>query len=262
MTSLGTWGLPQMISRFYTIKDEKSIPVAKIVSTIFALIITSGAYIMGAFSRLIIEAENGAPAIMKDGVLTSITYDQIVPHVLSRTLPTIVLAIILIVILAASMSTLSSIVLASSTTFVMDLLKPLYKEKLNEKRTMIALRICGFVFVVFSYLLAIGNSPILSLNALSWGVVSGCLFAPYVLGLYYKRITKKGVYAGILSAMLIMIFGVIQFGINSAMITTVSAAAILLPNLVVLVVSLVTEKLEQTHITYIFKKNETEANIE
>lgn len=262
MTSLGTWGLPQMISRFYTIKDEKSIPVAKVVSTIFALIITTGAYIMGSFSRLIIETNNGAPAIMKDGVLTSITYDQIVPHVLSRTLPTIVLAIILIVILAASMSTLSSIVLASSTTFVMDLLKPLYKEKLNEKRTMIALRLCGFVFVVFSYLLAIGNSPILSLNALSWGVVSGCLFAPYVLGLYYKRITKKGVYAGILSAILIMVFGVIKFGINSAMITTVSAAAIILPNIVVLGVSLVTEKLEQTHITYIFTKNETEATIE
>ena len=263
MTSLGTWGLPQMISRFYTIKNEKSISVAKVVSTLFAIVITTGAYTMGAFSRLLIESKDGAPAILgSDGTLTSITFDQIVPYVLQRCLPTIVLAVLLVVILAASMSTLSSIVLASSTTFIMDLVKPYSKKDMNDKQTVLTLRVCCLIFIVCSYLLAIGDSPILSLNALSWGVVSGCLLAPYLLGLYWKRATRKGVYAAIASAILIMAVGVLKFGINSAMITTVSACSIVLPNIVLIVVSLVTTKLEQTHISYIFEKTKTEANIQ
>lgn len=263
MTSLGTWGLPQMVSRFYTIKNEKSIPVAKIVSTIFAIVITTGAYIMGAFSRLIIESENGMPAIrMADGSLSAISFDQIVPYVLNRTLPTIVIAILLVVILAASMSTLSSIVLASSTTFVMDLINPLKREKMNEKQTMMILRSCCFIFIVLSYILATSNSPILSLNALSWGVVSGSLLAPYILGLYWKKATKKGVYASILSAVLIMLGGVLKFGIDSAMITTISACSIVAPIVILVFVSLITEKLEEKHVSYIFEKSETGANIQ
>lgn len=262
MTSLGTWGLPQMVSRFYTIKNEKSIPVAKIVSTIFAIVITTGAYTMGAFSRLIIESENGSPAILVNGKLSIITFDQIVPHVLNRTLPVIVIAVLLVVILAASMSTLSSIVLASSTTFVMDLVNSLKKEKLSERNTILLLRICCFIFIVLSYILATSNSPILSLNALSWGVVSGSLLAPYLIGLYWRGATKKGVYDSIGSALLIMGFGVLKFGIDSAMITTISACSIVLPIAVLVIVSLITSKLEQTHVSYIFEKSETEANIQ
>lgn len=262
MTSLGTWGLPQMVSRFYTIKDEKSIPVAKVVSTIFAIIITTGAYTMGAFSRLIIENKNGAPAILVNGQLSEISFDQIVPYVLNRTLPTIVIAILLVVILAASMSTLSSIVLASSTTFVMDLLKPMRKGRMNDHQTMVLLRSCCVLFIGISYVLATTNSPILSLNALSWGVVSGCLLAPYLLGLYWRKATKKGVYASICSALLIMLFGMLKFGIDSAMITTISACSMLLPIIVLVLVSAITSKLEQTHLSYIFEKSETEANVQ
>lgn len=259
MTSLGTWGLPQMVSRFYTIKNEKSIPVAKIVSTIFAIVITTGAYTTGVFSRLLIPSVDGGPAIMEQGVLKGITFDQIVPWIFKDNLPRVLIAILLVVILAASMSTLSSIVLASSTTFVMDLLKPITKEKMNERQTMIALRVCCFLFILCSYVLAIGNSPILSLNALSWGVVSGSLLAPYLIGLYWKKATKSGVYASILSALVIMGIGLLKFGINSAMITTISACSIVLPNIVLVVVSLVSKKLEATHVQYIFHEKELEA---
>lgn len=260
MTSLGTWGLPQMVSRFYTIKSEKSIPVAKVVSTIFAVVITAGAYTMGAFSRLLIESKDGAPAILQNGVLKEITYDQIVPYILNRTLPTIVIAVILVVILAASMSTLSSIVLASSTTFVVDLVQPVMKGRLNEKQTVRLLRGCCLLFIVFSYILAIGDSPILNLNALSWGVVSGSLLAPYLIGLYWKNATSTGVFVSIASAFVIMAFGVLKFGINSAMITTISACSMVIPNLILVVVSLVTKKIEQRHLDYIFHKTEMEAN--
>jgi sodium/proline symporter len=259
MTSLGTWGLPQMVSKFYTIKDEKSIPTAKIVSTLFAVVITSGAYIMGSMSRLILN--NDESLFTVGGRLV---YDKIVPMVINKTLPTIVIAILLVVILAASMSTLSSIVLASSTTFVMDLIKPLTGNKLNEKKTISLLRLCSITFVAAAYFLAIGNSPILSLNSLSWGIVSGCMLAPYLLGLYWKNATKAGVYASLFSAFIIMIFGVLKYSINNAMIITISACSIVIPIGVLVVVSLVTRLYEQTHIEYIFniKNKNVEANLE
>ncbi|SFS02123.1 sodium:solute symporter family protein [Anaeromicropila populeti] len=250
MTSLGTWGLPQMVSKFYTIKSEKFISTAAVVSTMFALIVTIGAYTMGSMSRLILN--NTAPANDNGGIV----YDKIIPMVLNTDgiMPTVVLAVLLIVILAASMSTLASIVLASSTTFVMDLVKPLAKDKLNEKHTVLLLRICCLCFVAAAYILAMGNSPILNLNALSWGVVSGTLLAPYLIGLYWKRATKAGVYASMLTAVLIMMSAVVTAGLNSPYITTFSASAMIVPNVVLIIVSLATKKLDESHITYIFNK--------
>lgn len=254
MTSLGTWGLPQMISKFYTIKSEKFIPTATIVSTIFAVLVTTGAYTMGSMSRLILG--NVAPTDANGTII----YDKIIPLVLTQKglMPTIVLAILLIVILAASMSTLASLVLASSTTFVMDLLKPIMKDKVSEKKTVLMLRFCCILFVAAAYILATGNSPVLNLNALSWGFVSGCLLAPYLLGLYWKRATRLGVYISMISAVIIMIGGVSIFGLNSPYITTISAAAIVVPNVILVIASLVTEKMEATHVAYIF--NTEEAN--
>lgn len=248
MTSLGTWGLPQMISKFYTIKSEKFIPTATIVSTLFAVLVTTGAYTMGSMSRLILN--NQAPT-NADG---TIIFDKIIPLVLNQKglLPTIVLAVLLIVILAASMSTLASLVLASSTTFVMDLVKPVTKDKFSDKQTVLLLRICCLVFIGAAYILAMGNSPILNLNALSWGVVSGCLLAPYMLGLYWKRATRAAVYISMVSAVIIMLGGVAKFGITSPYITTFSASAIVLPNVVLVMASLVTRKLEDSHVAYIF----------
>lgn len=259
MTSLGTWGLPQMVSKFYTIKNNKSIPTAKIVSTIFAVVITTGAYTMGTMSRLILN--NDESTFTENGRLV---YDKIVPMVINKTLPTIMIAVLLIVILAASMSTLASIVMASSTTFVMDLVKPLTGDRMTEKRTITLLRICCITFVAAAYFLATGNSPILSLNSLSWGVVSGCMLAPYLLGLYWKNATKTGVYASMVSAIVIMAAGVLKYSINSVMITTISACAMIIPIVVLVAVSLVTKLYEQAHIDYIFSKttSDVEADLE
>lgn len=248
MTSLGTWGLPQMISKFYTIKSEKFIPTATIVSTLFAVLVTTGAYTMGSMSRLILG--NVAPTDDSGKII----YDKIIPLVLTKDnlMPTVVLAVLLVVILAASMSTLASLVLASSTTFVMDLVQPITKDRFSEKQTVLLLRICCLIFVAAAYILATGNSPILNLNALSWGVVSGSLLAPYLLGLYWKRATRAGVYISMASAIIIMIGSVAIFGLNSPYITTMSAASIVVPNFILVIASLATQKLEDTHVAYIF----------
>ncbi|GMQ63048.1 sodium:solute symporter family transporter [Vallitalea maricola] len=245
LTSLGSWGLPQMVHKFYTIKSEKSIKTAKWVSTAFALLITTGAYFTGSISRLIISecpTINGMPV-----------YDRIMPLVISETLPTVVAAIILVLVLSASMSTLASLVLASSSAITIDLLKTV-KPDINGKTLMWVMKVLCVVFVALSYIVATSNSPILNLASLSWGAVSGCLLAPYLLGLYWKKATKQGVWVGMLTALSIVIYGVSKYGFGSSNIPTVGALAIVVPIITMSIVSLVTESYEERHINYIFAK--------
>ncbi|QUH30096.1 sodium:solute symporter family transporter [Vallitalea guaymasensis] len=245
LTSLGSWGLPQMVHKFYTIKSEKSIKTAKWVSTAFALLITTGAYFTGSISRLIISecpTVNGMPV-----------YDRIMPLVISETLPTVVAAIILVLVLSASMSTLASLVLASSSAISIDLLKTI-KPDINGKTLMWVMKVLCVVFVALSYIVATSDSPILNLASLSWGAVSGCLLAPYLLGLYWKKATKQGVWVGMLTALSIVIYGVSKYGFGSSNIPTVGALAIVVPIITMSIVSLVTESYEDRHINYIFAK--------
>lgn len=246
LTSLGSWGLPQMVHKFYTIKSEKSIKTAKWVSTAFALLITTGAYFTGSISRLIIEkcpTANGIPV-----------YDRIIPLVISETLPQVVAAIILVLVLSASMSTLASLVLASSSAITIDLLKTV-KPDISSRTLMWVMKVLCVLFVAFSYIIATADSPILNLASLSWGAVSGCLLAPYLLGLYWKKATKQGVWAGMLTALTIVITGVSKYGFTSANIPTVGALAIVVPIVTMSIVSLVTENYEERHLNYIFAKN-------
>ena len=94
LTSLGTWGLPQMVSKFYAIDNEDSIKKGTIISTFFALIVAGGCYFLGGFGRLYdidVEAEG---------------FDAIIPQMLS-TLPALIVGIVIVLVLSASMSTLS-----------------------------------------------------------------------------------------------------------------------------------------------------------
>ena len=115
LTSLGTWGLPQMIGKFYAIRDEKSINTGTVISTLFAVVVSGGCYFLGGFGRLF---DN--PAIY-DPSTGAVVYDSIIPHMLSA-LPDILIGIVVVLVLSASMSTLSSLVLTSSSPMTLDLL--------------------------------------------------------------------------------------------------------------------------------------------
>ncbi|MCS3922560.1 sodium/proline symporter [Methanococcus voltae PS] len=244
LTSLGTWGLPQMIHKFYTIKDEKSVKCAKWVSTFFALIISFGAYFMGVLGRLFFPT--APPTYM--GLPT---FDMIIPTMVDTALPNWVAAIILVLVLSASMSTLASLVLASSSAVVVDFLKEM-KPNITGTELMKTMRIVCLMFVILSFILAIFPTPIISLAALSWGLVSGCLLAPYALGLYWRGTTVKGVWAGIITALVVMLGGSAVVGLNSSLIPTLSAISIVLPIFVVYFVSLFTKKMDKRYLDYIY----------
>lgn len=245
MTSLGTWALPQMVQKFYSIKSETDIPIAMKVSTIFALIMTFGAYFTGSLSPLFFP--EGLPLL--NGV---VNYDLIVPQIITIALPDAVATIILLLVLSASMSTLASLVLVSSSSIAIDLLKGSLFPNIEKKELVFLMRLLCIVFVVFSLYLAITPTPIVSLMSISWGTLAGSFLAPYFYGLFWRGTTKAGAFAGMITGLTISVVCSFYVGVNSPHIPFISSLAILVPLVVVPVVSLVTKGYEEEHLAKIF----------
>ena len=178
LTSLGTWGLPQMVGKFYAIKDEKSIKAGTVISTVFAIVVAGGCYFLGGFARLYKDA----PIYGDDG---SVKYDTIIPTMLEN-LNVLLVGIVIVLVLSASMSTLSSLVLTSSSTVTLDLIalmsdKKEQDKKKIEKRNLLTMRLLLVFFIVVSVLLAL-NPPtfIAQLMGYSWGALAGAFLAPFL----------------------------------------------------------------------------------
>lgn len=199
LTSLGTWGLPQMVGKFYAIKDEKSIKTGTIVSTFFAFVIGGGSYFMGGFGRLF--GTEGASFITKaaDGAV-SVAYDGIVPYMLQTSLSDLLIGVVVVLVLSASMSTLSALVLTSSSTLTLDLLKDNVIKNMDQKKQMFIMRIMIVFFVVVSVAIAMDPPAFIAqLMGISWGALAGAFLAPFLYGLYSKKITKASVWACFIS---------------------------------------------------------------
>ena len=184
LTSLGTWGLPQMVQKFYAIKDEKAIDTGTVISTVFAAIVAGGCYFLGGFGRLFSDrvdvAANG--------------YDSIIPTMLSG-LSDVLIAVVVILVLSASMSTLSSLVLASSSTLTLDVLKGRVIRENDEKSQVLVMRGLIVLFIAISVVLAIiqyrsSVTFIAQLMGVSWGALAGAFLAPFLYSLYWKKATR------------------------------------------------------------------------
>lgn len=184
LTSLGTWGLPQMVQKFYAIKDESAIKKGTIISTIFALVVAGGCYFLGGFGRLFADQID-----VKAG-----GYDSIIPTMLSG-LPDILIGIVVILVLSASMSTLSSLVLTSSSTITIDLVNEAKKKKMSDKSQVLLMRVLIVVFIALSVIIAIVQYKsnvtfIAQLMGISWGALAGAFLAPFLYSLFWKGTTK------------------------------------------------------------------------
>ncbi len=184
LTSLGTWGLPQMVQKFYAIKNESAIKKGTVISTIFALIVAGGCYFLGGFGRLFTTNE----------VVAAEGFDSIIPAMISGLSPALI-TLVVILVLSASMSTLSSLVMSSSSTLTIDLIKNNIVKNMSDKKQLISIRILIVVFIAISAALAIiqHNSSvtfIAQLMGISWGALAGAFLAPFLYSLYSKKITK------------------------------------------------------------------------
>ncbi len=212
LTSFGFWGLPQSIHKFYAIRDEKAIKQATVVSTAFSLIVGGGAYFVGALVVLYLTG-NGVPMTAAGKV----NFDALVPTMLTGALPAAMLGLILVLVLAASMSTLASLSLASSSAIAVDMYKGYVKPDAEDKKVKLLLRVMCIVFIVISAVLAILKiDVIVTMMSLSWGTLAGCFIGPYVLGLYSKKVNRAGAWASLASGILITLIMVLAFGFTEA----------------------------------------------
>lgn len=190
LTSLGTWGLPQMIGKFYAISNNSAIKKGTIISTVFAVIVAGGCYFLGGFGRLFVSAD----AVKAGG------FDIIVPSMISELSPYII-GIVIVLVLSASMSTLSSLVLTSASTLTLDVIEPMRKKQASEKGKLLTVRLLIVFFIILSAVIAILKDTVWSnfvfiaqMMGVSWGALAGAFLAPFLYGLYSKRITKPAVY--------------------------------------------------------------------
>ena len=199
LTSLGTWGLPQMVQKFYAIKSESDIKKGTIISTFFAIIVAGGCYFLGGFGRLFSDKID----IEANG------FDSIVPTMLGDLKP-VLIALVVILVLSASMSTLSSLVLASSSTLTIDLIKTSIAKKMDEKKQVLTMRILVLFFIAVSAVIALfqyntKSNFIAQLMGISWGALAGAFLAPFLFALYWKKTTKAACWVSFLFGSLLMI---------------------------------------------------------
>ncbi len=263
LTSFGTWGLPQMVGKFYAIKDTKSIKSATVISTIFALIIGCGAYLVGSVSRLVLN--NQLPQGGHDAVIPTLLTTALGGNVFTILL----LAIILLLLLSASMSTLSSVVLSSASAVSVDLMPSIVKNY-SGKQQMRVTRILCFLFVALSYIFATQNIAIIvNIMSFSWGIVSGAFIGPYMWGIYSKKTTKAGAWAGMIAGLLVVIVSTVvitamgmdgnttlgaAFKAASSKAPEMGCAAMAVSLIIVPIVSLFTKKFDEEHIKNCFSQ--------
>lgn len=260
LTSFGVWGLPQMINKFYSIKSEKMIIKGAVISTVFATFIGGIAYFVGAFGRLYLN--NTLPQLNGKN-----NFDMIMPMVLDSALPSALMGLIIILVLSASMSTLAALVLVSSSTLTLDFIKDQFVPKMEKKTQVLIIRILCVVFVIASVVVANMKGAIVNLMSVSWGAIAGAFLAPFLYGLYWKKVTRAGVWAGFATGITVTMLSAFQLYpaplaqyLNSP--PNAGAAAMVLSMIIVPVVSLVTPKLKKEHLAPIFDRMDSKQVIE
>ena len=246
LTSFGPWGLPQMVQKFYSIKGKEYIKSTIIVCTLFSLLMAFGAYYTGALTHLFAVEDLRLIEVIKD---KSLGIDALMPKFLTWHTPPAISLVILLLVFSASMSSLSSLVLVSSSAIAMDLYQGILKPNASKRSVMTLMRgLCG-VFVAVSVLIALGKITfIVNLMALSWGVLAGCFAAPFFYGLFWRRTTRAGAIAGIVGSLavnfiLCWFLGDPGISANDPAIPVAGAVAIVAPFIIVPIVSLMTKPL-------------------
>ena len=201
LTSLGTWGLPQMVSKFYAIKSEKMINKGAVISTIFSVVVAGGCYFLGSFGRLYGD-------VVERNANGGVIFDSIIPKILEK-FPAVLIGLVVLLVLSASISTLSSLVITSSSTLTLDFLKGHVIKKMNDKRQLIIIRILLVVFIFISVIIAIlqykkGIIFIAQLMGVSWGALAGAFLAPFLFGLFWKRATKPAIWVNFIFSAVFM----------------------------------------------------------
>jgi SSS family solute:Na+ symporter len=189
LTSVAPFGMPQLLQKFYAVKDKRSIRIGMIVSTIFAVVLSGIAYFSGSVIRLFLSPQN-APAVFPGG---KPNFDALMPEMMSKAVPEGFSILILLLILSASMSTLAALVLISSSVVAKDLYAGFINPRISDRRLMLMMRVLSATFVLLSVILAyLRPATIVSILGISWGAIGSVFLGPFVWGILNKKVNRNG----------------------------------------------------------------------
>ena len=184
LTSVAPFAMPQLVQKFYAIKDRRSIRIGMVASTLFSLLIGAIAYFAGATCRVLMSPET-SPAAFMDG---KPIFDALMPELLANVVPASLAILMLLLILSASMSTLAALVLISSSSVAKDVYAGFINPQVTDKKLTLLMRVCSAVFVLLSVILAYFKpASIVAILGISWGAIGSAFLGPFVWGLLFKR---------------------------------------------------------------------------
>ena len=196
MTSFGTWGLPHMVQKYFGIKSNDQAKRGIWISTIFCTLIAGGGYFIGSLCHKFFTSEEFAALREERG---GSFRDYIMPMMLVKAeIPSVLLGVVFVLLIGASVTTLSAIILTACSTLVKDFIGTV-KPGIPDKNIRMGIKLLCLAFAAMSYFVASTKTPILDMMGYSWGAISGSFMAPYVFSLYYKKANKFGAWTGILS---------------------------------------------------------------
>ena len=191
LTSIAPFAMPQLAQKFYAIKDERSIRIGMIASTVFAVIVTGTAYFTGALTRILLTPEQN-PAAFADG---KPVFDALMPELLSTVIPPALGIVIFLLILSASMSTLAALVLISSSTITNDLYAGFISKDASDRRLTLLVRGASVFFILLSMGLALLKpAVIVTILVISWGAIGSVFLGPFVWALFGRRANRAGAF--------------------------------------------------------------------
>ena len=188
---LGYFGMPHIIVRFMGIRSNSEIGKARRIGIIWMVISYIGAILIGTL---------GTVYLKKYGItLDSVSAETVFSATMQNMYPAFIAGIFLCAILAASMSTADSQLLAASSAVSQDIFKGLIKKNAEEKEVMIISRFTVFLIALIALLLSLNpNSSIFSLVSFAWSGFGGTFGPLILLSLYWKRTTAPGAIAGLI----------------------------------------------------------------
>lgn len=200
LTSIAPFAMPQLIQKFYAIRDRKSVRIGMIASTFFAFLIGVIAYFLGSTTRVFLNPTDTPKAFLENGAPN---VDALMPELLTTIIPESLSVIILLLILSASMSTLAALVLISSSSVVKDFYAGIFNKNTSDQKLTLLMRWTSALFILLSMIIAFMKpDTIVAILGISWGAIGAAFLGPFIWGLFWKRANKYGALASAIVGLL------------------------------------------------------------
>lgn len=185
IVSFGVWGMPQLVSRFYSIKTVRVLKLGTVLATAGAAMALLP-YFNGAASRLFF------PSLANP--------DQAIPHLVKTALPTAASAVFLTGVVAAGMSTFAAVLITAASAIVKDLLRDSFHTRITPEKEVTISRLVAAGIGTVAFIIAIKPpAMILVITGFSWAVIAATTLWPYLFGLYWQRPSRVAAFTSMLA---------------------------------------------------------------